>query len=167
MRLLLIVLCCAGCVHKLDVRPPIVDSSKWVEEELLPPHPKSLPLPDGLLAADERIVLPIESGTCDPGGSGHDDPECQDLNGILISEARAHRDAMYRIQYEELRARYEQDRAVWGAHRNLYERQIALDLEHLERASPSWWEQHDGQVLGLIGFGIGAAVTLGLAKAAE
>lgn len=151
-----------GCAAT-PVRPvSAVDESKWVETQPLPPHPKSLPLPDGLDPGDEKVVLPVDQGMCDAKGAP---APCPEMDGLLVSEARAQRDAFFRIQYEELRTRYEADRAVWSAQRALYEGQIQLDARHIETLQPTWWERHDGTILGVVGFAVGSAVMLGLAKA--
>lgn len=131
----------------------------------MPAHPKTLPLPEGLAPESEKMVVPIEEGMCDPQDGATYTKPCPEFSGIAVSEARAVRDGFYRIQYEELRTRYEADRGVWAAHRTLYETQLERDLDEIKRLQPSWWEQHDGQVMGAIGFGIGAAIVLGCVKA--
>jgi hypothetical protein len=89
------------------------------------------------------------------------------MAGILVSEARAARDALFRIRYRELRRTYEADRQVWGAHRELYEEQIRRDREALEQARPDWWEQNDATVVGAITFILGAAITVGIVAAID
>lgn len=154
-----------ACAKAPTVPPTLVDSSKWVETEALPLHPKTLPLPAGMDADSEKMVVPIEEGMCDSqNGAAYAKP-CPEFSGIAVSEARAVRDGMYRIQYDELRARYEADRNVWAAHRMLYETQMQRDAEHIKTLAPTWWELHDGQITGSVGFGIGAAIVLGCVKA--
>ena len=113
-------------------------------------------MPEGIpTSPGEEAVDPIEEGEVAP------------RSGILISEARAARDALFRVRYTELRRTYEADRQVWAAHRELYEEQIRRDREALEKAQPDWWDRNDGTVIGMVAFIAGAALTVGLAAAID
>jgi len=134
----------------------MVAESRRPELREMPQSPRDEALPEGIPTnPGEAAVDPIEAGEASP------------RSGILISEARAARDALFRVRYTELRRTYEADRQVWTAHRSLYEEQIRRDREALEEAQPDWWERHDGTVVGVVAFLAGAALTVGLAAAID
>jgi hypothetical protein len=92
---------------------------------------------------------------------------CPTWGGIAVSEARAARNAMYRIRYKELRRTFEADRRVWSAHREVYEAQVARDRQEIERLQPTWWDRH-GVAVGVAGgFIIGAATAILITYAVE
>ena len=121
----------------------------------------------------EQYVEPIEAGQCIPAGGiqmpDSEDEEdrfvagpCPERSGLMVSEARANRDALYRIRYREMRDTYTADRQVWSAHRELYEAQVAADREEIAQLQPTWWERHDGTILTAVGVVVGAAITVAI-----
>lgn len=146
----------ACATTQANTHPPLVAESRRPEVRDLPVAPDDRELPDGIPAEPgEDAVFPIEEG------------DEVVMPGILVSEARAARDALYRIDYTELRRMYEADRQVWEAHRALYEEQIRRDREALEEAQPGWWERHDATVVGVVAFLLGAAITTGIVAAID
>jgi hypothetical protein len=130
---------------------PTVAVERRIEEKPLPPDPATEPLPTGTPSGD--WLEPAEKG------------QTLTRSGILISEARATRDGIFRIRYPELRRNYEADRQVWMAHRELYEARLKAADEALKKAEPGWWQQH-GPALGMVaGFLVGAALTVALTYA--
>lgn len=167
MRTLLLVIVASGCATTSPVPPPtLITASQVVETKPLPPDPSLEPLPAGTPPGDS--VEPLEAGSClDKAGkavSGASSP-CPVKPGIVSSEARAARDALYRIRYPELRKMYESDRQVWAAQRDLYEERVRTAQDELKKAQPNWWQQH-GPALGMVaGFVIGAAMTVAIVYA--
>lgn len=144
----------------------MVGEDRRPEARELPIDPRLEPLPEGTpTEPSENFVEPLEAGSCIEAdteiaaGAGY---PCPPQSGILVSEARASRDALYRIRYPEMRRTFEADRQVWAAQRELYEAQIAADRREIERLQPTWWEQHDGQVLTAVGVVVGAAITVAI-----
>lgn len=174
----LLVLFVFGCgaATTPEVRP-LVAENRRPEARELPPDARTEPLPEGTpTEPGEDFVSVIEEGQCIGVGGiqmpDSDDDEdrfipgpCPEQEGILVSEARANRDALYRIRYEELRRTVEADRRVWSAHRELYEAQVAADREEIERLQPSWWETHDLEIGVAAGLILGAAVTIAITYA--
>ena len=170
----LLVLFAFGCgaATTPEVRP-LVAENRRPEARELPVDARTEPLPEGTpTEPGENYVSAVEAGQCIPpdgivgvdedGEPRHIEGPCPDQSGIVVSEARANRDAIYRIRYTELRRTYEADRQVWAAHRELYEAQVAADREEIERLQPTWWEQHDGEILAALGVIVGAAVTVAI-----
>lgn len=152
-----------GAAQIPEVRP-LVAVDRRPEAWDLPVDPRLEPLPEGSSSTlGEDFVEPLEAGFCVEAdgevaaGSGY---PCPAQSGLLISEARALRDAAYRIRYPELRRAFEADRQIWAAQRELYEAQIAADHREIERLQPTWWETHDGEVLTAVGVVVGAVVTV-------
>lgn len=157
----LVMMCfmCFGCGTTVaqSVRPFVAEERR-PEMQALPENPATEELPLGTPTdPPEDFVVPIEVGECDSI-----EETCPPLSGILISESRANRNALYRIRYRELRQTVEADRQVWMAQRALYEAQLSADREEIERLQPSWWERHDGEILAVIGVIAGAALTVAL-----
>lgn len=136
---------------------PTVPVPRQVELRDLPTDPASVPLPEGY--PNEDWVEALEAGSC--AGTPASTP-CPPRSGIAISEARAWRDAQYRIGYQELRRNYEADRQVWVAQRDLYEAQIQADAQEIERLQPSWWSLHRGEILATVGVIAGTALAIGV-----
>lgn len=166
LALVLVLAVASGCATTPVVPQPLISASKVVETKPLPPDPSLEPLPNGTPAGE--WVEALESASClDKEGkavSGAPSP-CPARPGILSSEARAARDALFRIRYPELRRMYEADRELWAAHRALYEERIATAQDELKKAQPNWWQQH-GPALGMVGgFIVGAAMTVAITYA--
>lgn len=143
---------------------PLVAENRQPEARELPPDPVEEALPEGIPTdPPETAVEALEAGSCPPDAV----QPCPAQSGILVSEARAARDALFRIRYRELRRTYEADRQVWAAHRELYETQVRLDREEIQRLQPGFWEEHDAEILGVVGFVIGAAITIGIMAVIE
>lgn len=146
---------------------PIVAEDRRPEARDLPPDAVIEPLPAGVpTEPSENYVMPFESGFCISGdGTDRAEGPCPLISGIVVSEARAMRDATYRIRYPELRQLYQSDRQVWTAHRELYESQIVADREEIERLRPTWWERNDMAIGIAIGLVTGAAITVAITYA--
>lgn len=157
--IVLVLVCCVGCgAAPVRIVRPLVAEDRRPELNTLPMDPASESLPASTpLDPPEDFVVPIEVGECD-----NFEASCPPISGILISEARANRNALYRIRYRELRRTVDADRQVWAAQRALYEAQIEADREEIERLQPTWWERHDGTVLTVVGVVVGAALTVAL-----
>ena len=133
----------------------------YAEDRELPAHPQDedLDLAPGV-NADETAVEAATKGQPAP------------MDGIIVSESRAARDALYRIRYKELRTTYEADRSVWRVHRTIYEKQIEMDNDRIRELTPpppTWWDQHGTAVLigssALVGLVAGAGLTVGVGYA--
>jgi len=153
----------SGCggAPTVNLRPVVVESRRPELREL-PPDVALEALPEGIPShPPENYVQPLEYGQCVVAdGSVVSEGPCPDVSGILVSEARAARDAMYRIRYVELRRVFEADRRVWSAHRELYEAQIVEYRQELIRLQPGWWDEHKGEILAVVGFVTGAVLTV-------
>jgi hypothetical protein len=146
-----------GAAQTPEVRP-IVAEDRRPEARELPIDVRDEPLPEGTpVTPGEDYVMPVTAGECAEATE-----PCPAEDGIMVSEARANRDALYRIGYREMRTTYEADRRVWAAHRELYEAQVAADREEIARLQPSWWETHDGEIMAAVGVVIGAVVTVAI-----
>lgn len=146
-----------GASQAPQVRP-IVAEDRRPEARALPIDVREEPLPEGTpVTPGEDYVVPVTAGECE----GATEP-CPAEDGIQVSEARANRDALYRIRYRELRDTYDADRMVWSAHRELYEAQVAADREEIARLQPSWWELHDAEIMTAVGLVVGAALTVAI-----
>jgi hypothetical protein len=158
-----IILFGCGTATSGQVRPMVAEDRR-PEARTLPQDPRLEALPEGTPSdLPENFVEPVDEGSCisDRGAVVASGP-CPAYNGIAVSEARAARDAMFRIRYQELRQTYEADRQVWAAHRELYEAQIARGREEIARLQPTWWDRHGFAVGVASGFVIGAAVTIAI-----
>lgn len=162
---LVVVLFAIGCgaAQTPEVRP-LVAEDRRPEARELPEDVRDESLPEGTpVTPGEDYVMPIEAGQClNEEGVVVAAGPCPDQSGIMVSEARANRDALYRIRYREMRDTYEADRRVWSAHRELYEAQIVADREEIAELQPTWWERHDGTVLTAVGVVVGAAITVAI-----
>ena len=159
---LLVIFGC-GAAQTPEVRP-LVAEDRRPEARELQGDVRDEPLPEGVpVTPGEDYVMPIEAGQClnDEGTVVSEGP-CPDESGLMVSEARANRDALYRIRYREMRTTYESDRRVWSAHRELYEAQIVADRQEIEDLQPTWWERHDGTILTAVGVIVGAAITVAI-----
>lgn len=157
--IVVLVLSLAACAGPRIQVPTVPDSViKRVEARELPPDPAVEPIPDSIPSGD--WVVSIEKGEClDASGTpevGATNP-CPAKAGLVISEERAYRSALYRIRYRELRKTYESDRMVWSAHRELYEERLKLAGKALEDMQPNWLDRNKLS-LGLMG-----GVVLGIA----
>jgi hypothetical protein len=163
MRLLVLALVATGCASVPVIPEPLINQRQVVEAKPLPPDPALEALPDGTPAGD--WVEALEAASClDKAGKALPDAPspCPSRSGIAVSEARATRDALYRIRYPELRRMYEADRQLWATHRELYEERVRTAAEELKKAQPNWWERH-GPALGVVGgFAVGAAATVAI-----
>jgi hypothetical protein len=160
VRILAAVLAVAvvGCASAPRPRPFTIAEEQWVERRDLPPSPRDEELAD--IPADdpgEGYVEPYEPGATD-------NPT---VPGLVVSESRAARDALFRIRYDELRALYGADRLVWQAHRDAYELRLRMAAERIEELQPDWWDEHGWQVTGILGLVLGAAATIGIAAALD
>ena len=156
---LVLALILTGCAGPRFQAPTVPDSViKRVENRELPPDPAVEPIPDNIPKGD--WVTTIGKGEClDQDGTpelGATNP-CPAKSGIVVSEERAYRDALYRIRYRELRKTYGADRMVWSAHRELYEERLKLAGQAIENLQPSWLDRNKLQ-LGVVG-----GVVLGIA----
>jgi len=162
-----------GAAQTPEVRP-LVAEDRRPEARELPQDARDEALPEGTpTEPGEGYVVPVDAGECIPPGGiqmpdSEDDEDrfvagpCPEQSGIMVSEARANRDAIYRIRYREMRDTYEADRRVWSAHRELYEAQVQADREEIARLQPTWWERHDGTILTAVGVVVGAAITVAI-----
>lgn len=160
---LLIFMYACAATQTPEVRPMVAEDRRPEAREL-PADVRDEPLPEGTpTTPGEDYVMPVERGQClnDEGTAVSEGP-CPDQSGLVVSEARANRDALYRIRYREMRTTYESDRRVWSAHRELYEAQIAADREEIASLQPTWWERHDGTILTAVGVIVGAAITVAI-----
>lgn len=130
---------------------PTVAVERRVEDRALPPDPTTESLPPGTPPGE--WVEPAEKG------------QTLTKSGIIVSESRAARDALFRVRYPELRRNYEADRMLWQAHRELYEARLKAADEALRKAEPGWWQQHGPAVGVLGGFLVGAVLTVTLTYA--
>jgi hypothetical protein len=174
LRKLFIVLAllAMGCGAAQTAVRPLVAEDRRPEARELPIDVRDELLPDGTpTEPGEDYVMPVTAGECIPEHGMTVPPSdeeqvipgpCPTQDGILVSEARANRDALYRVRYRELRDTAEADRRVWSAHRELYEAQIAADREEIANLQPTWWERHDGTVLTAVGVVVGAMITVAI-----
>lgn len=145
---------------------PTVRAEKRVEDRPLPPDPAVEALPEDTPKGD--WVDSLEAASClDKQGKpvpGATVP-CPARNGIASSEARAARDALFRIRYLELRRDYAADRELWKAHRELYETRLEQAEDKLQKAQPNWFQQN-AFALGMVGgFILGGIATVTLTYA--
>lgn len=166
MRVLVLgTLVLVGCATTNAAYVPTVPLTpeKRVEMRALPPDPATEVLPPGTPPGE--WVEPVEAGSClDKQGkpvSGAPSP-CPAKSGIETSEARAARDAMYRIRYPELRKTFEADRAVWAAHRELYETRLEDASKALRAAEPNWFQRNAFQLGTVGGFILGAGMAVAI-----
>jgi hypothetical protein len=156
---LALAIVCFGCAGPRFQVPTVPDSViKRVEARELPPDPAVEPIPDNIPSGD--WVSPIEKGEClDESGTPEDGAPnpCPVESGLVISEERAYRSALYRIRYRELRKTYESDRMVWSAHRELYEERLKLAGQAIEDLQPNWWDRNK------LPMGVVGGVVLGIA----
>jgi len=156
VRVLGALLLAVGCASAPRVQPFTIAEARWVEARELPPNPRDEPLPgDVPTDSDETFVAPYEPGA-------GDNPT---VPGLVVSEARATRDALFRIRYDELRKLYQADRSVWEVHRETYELRLKLAGDRIVELQPSWWQENGVQVIGIFGFVLGVSATVGIAGA--
>jgi len=172
-KLLISALIITGCgaAQSPEVRP-LVAENRRPEMQEMPLNAQTEPLPeDTPTDLPESYVEPIEMGQCIPVYGTTVPPSeeeqtipgpCPEQSGVFVSEARANRDVIYRIRYREMRRSYEADRQVWSAHRELYEAQIAADRDEIENLQPTWFEQHDGEIMAAVGVVVGAAIAVAI-----
>jgi hypothetical protein len=156
---LVLVLALTGCAGPRFQAPTVPDSViKRVETRELPPNPATEPIPENIPRGD--WVTTIAKGEClDTDGTpelGATNP-CPAKSGIVISEERAYRSALFRIRYVEIRKTFDADRMVWSAHRELYEERLKLAGQAIEDLQPSWFDRNK-LPLGVVG-----GVVLGIA----
>ena len=140
-----------GCAGRQSPKPTYtIAEARWVEREELPPDPATEELPEDLPGGEDDVAVY--------------EPKKLEVNpswaGLVISERRAARDALFRLRYPELRANYEADRKVWEVHREAYETRLQLAEERILELQPTWWDEKKGVVLGAGGFVFGVIVTL-------
>lgn len=163
--LVLVPFVLAGCATTSTAYVPTVaiTPEKRVEMRPLPPDPAKEALPPGTPQTD--WVEPLEAAGClDKAGkavSGASSP-CPARSGLLSSEARASRDALFRLRYPELRQTFEADRAVWAAQRDLYETRLEQADTALKKAEPGWFQEHALQLGVIGGFVLGAGMTVAI-----
>lgn len=152
-----------GAAQTPELRPMVAEDRRPEARELAQTV-RDEPLPEGVpVRPGEGYVVPVTAGECvGEDGSPLVTESYPAESGFMISEARANRDALYRLRYREMRLTYEADRQVWSAHRELYEAQIVADREEISNLQPTWWERHDGTVLTAVGVVVGAAITVAI-----
>ena len=131
-----------ACAPRYTTPPTVPPGESRVEDQTLPPDAQTEPLPEGI--PDDQRVEPMEEGQPAP------------FPGVLLGEGRSARLSIVDSRYDELRVRYEQDRRVWSAQRELYETRLALADKAIRDLQPSWW-QRNALSLGILG-----GVTLGV-----
>jgi hypothetical protein len=141
----------AGCAAVPVRGDPTFSQSHRVETIPLPEDPERIAIPSNIpkeewLEAQEAGVLAKRSG-------------------ILVSEARAYRDGLFRISYRELRAIVMSEQSVWAAHRELYEERLQQADRKIRDMQPDWFTRHEGQLGVVGGFIVGASLTVGLTYA--
>jgi hypothetical protein len=164
--LVLVTLGLVGCATtKASTYIPTVPDNpeKRVEKRALPPDAATEPLPPG--TSKDDFVQAQEAGEC-LDGAGNPLPgapkPCPIKPGILSGEGRSARDMVYRIRYTELRKLYDSDRAVWNAHRELYETRLEQAETALKDAKPNWFQEHAFQLGVIGGFVLGSAATVAI-----
>lgn len=155
----------AGCATTNSTYVPTVPLTpeKRVEQRPLPPDPATEALPAGTPAGDWLDAL--EAGSClDSTGKpvARAPQPCPAKSGILLSESRAARDGLFRIRYGELRKTFEADRAVWAAHRELYEGRLEDAAKALKAAEPNWFQRNAFQFGIVGGFILGAGMAVAI-----
>lgn len=145
MRLLVCCLFFLGCATS---QPQVLWDYEFEEvpEELpLPPNPR-----------EEDLNLPPDEDPAEVATRCPTDPY------ICITNARAARDALFRIRYDELRGIVEADRSVWASHRELYEGTLAVAESQLFECQRPWWDDYKFQLGVGTGFiiGVGTAILL-------
>lgn len=120
----------------------------------LPPEPKPVEPRD-------RWTKPVSVCTTD---EGEETPP-----GVLLSIPMARLAGELRVSYNEIRMIYEIDQRTWQKERTVYERNLELADQEIERANKraerTWWERHSGQMGVAIGFIVGAALTTAIVSA--
>lgn len=142
-----------GCAHSQAAREPLLPDNYYVESEPLPQHPDDIPLDANI--PKEDWVQAVERG------------QTLDKPGLCFSESHAARDALYRIQYKELRGVCEANRKDWRSQRVLYEYIVSDQAKALDRAMPTWWDDHKFDIGVGAGFVLGSAVAVGIAAALD
>lgn len=150
----------ASCASRTQVTPTVPESSlKRVEEQELPPDPKTEKLPEDSDIPPGDWVVSLEKGSCvNEDGVMVNDYPCPELSGILSSEERAYRNGLFRLRYKELRANYQADKELWKVHRELYETRLNLAAQAIEDLQPSWWDRNKLQI------GVVGGIVLGMAS---
>ena len=160
--------CFTGCATIPSAPPPIVPVTPEARPETrtLPMDPAVAPMPDGIPKGEWTDV--VEVGACltaaglpTPGAP----KPCPMRSGILLSEEKASRDALYRIDYKELRLDLLSDEEVWRAERDLYEKQLVVAEQKLQAAQPSWYDNHKMEIGILLGSALGAGMAVGVVYA--
>jgi hypothetical protein len=138
---------CGGILSK-QTKPAreFIPKSRWVEDLEMPDQPER---------AVSRQSFAVASGESVP------------IDAICLNEDLAMEYQEYRFGYELIHELYQSDRMVWAAHREAYESKLRIAEDRLQDELPSWWEKNDGPLMGIIGFVIGSAATVGVAVAAE
>lgn len=161
-----ILICAVGCGTATAAAPIIPETRHWELQEL-PPDAETEEI-EGY--GGEDWAEGLEAGECvDADGKlveGASKP-CPDRSGISVSERRAARLDLYATRYKELRKIALADRKIAQVQREYYEARMQAALKEIERLQPSWWERHDGEILGLAGFALGAATVVILAMALD
>lgn len=126
----------------------------------LPDEPERAP-------ASRRIAVAVEQCTVD--GTGGDESPTLVGPGIMLSQEMAVAAGRLRVSYDELRGLYQVDLRTMDREREIYERNLQLSDDEIQRqiqrAERSWLEQNAG-VLGLVGgILIGVAVSIGILAA--
>lgn len=113
---------------------------KYVTPATVPPgeaRVEQTPLPPDA----QTEALPPEFGT-DQRSEGLEVGVKSPFSGILLGEALAARYQLIDTRYKELRVVATQDRAVWKAHRELYETRLQLADKAIRDLQPGWWERN-------------------------
>ena len=164
MKPLLPVILLVGACASAPAARPVVPESRRAEQKPLPADPAQEALPEGLAAGEWAV--PVEAGECVPVGEGEPAKgPCPVQAGVLISERKAARVALYKIRYVELRRTVEADRIAWGADRELYETKLQLALDEIEELQPTWWDENKGTALLAVGFLAGGIIAVVVAHA--
>lgn len=146
-----VLLVCCSCATTLQKAAtttphPFIEQDRWVEEQEFPEEPEE---------ALVRGSFPISEGEVSP----HD--------GVCLAESLAVEYREFRIGYGYLQDLYLSDRTVWTAHREAYETKIRMLDDEIESLEQSWWEKHDGPIMGAAGFVLGTVATIAVAFAVE
>ena len=131
-----------------------------------PIYAQELPAEPERAPVDRRIAVPVSQ--CSVEG---DEPGQVAGPGVMLSQEMAVAAGRLRVAYDEMRGLYLVDLRTMDRERAIYERQLQLADEEIQRQSTraerSWLEQNGG-VLGLVGgILIGVAVSVGIVAAMD
>jgi len=133
---------------------PLIDT-------MLPEVPSEVP-------ASKRVVEPVKSCAVETMG----EEVAREVGpGIYMSFEMAKRAAELSVAYDEMRELYEVDLRTMEREREVYQRQLDLADQEVERqrerARRSWWEKNRGWIGLGTGLVVGAALAVGIAAALD